>query len=194
MTYKKRREREEIEQEGVPYIITAMIHVPWLKIQLDDINMVTSKEEQILGIDYIIKTEEDIIYIDSKYHTYKSADDLISIEITKANGVRGWGIDSTLATDYIIDFYNTPAYTGYYVLDCHKLHTYMQENYSKYSILYSNVGHEDYRGVPVKDLWLAGVIINAFRWDYNMAIYKEQLQFQLWYKNNIASKLPLLLH
>ena len=152
MTYHNRKDREEIERRGVPYIITAMVHIPFLKIQLENIIMITSKEEQILGIDYIIETADNIIYIDSKYHLYKTYEDLISIEITKANGRRGWGVDSTLATDYIIDFYSTPAYTGYYVLDCHKLHTFMATNYTNYPVLYANAGEEDYRGVSIKDL------------------------------------------
>lgn len=190
MTYHNRRDREEIERRGVPYIITAILNIPWLKIERENITLITSKEEQILGIDYIIETADDIIYIDSKFHEYKH-DDEISVEITKANGRRGWGLADTLATDYIIDFYNTSAYTGYYVLDCHKLHTFMKSNYSKYSVLYANAGEEDYRGVPIKDLWKAGVIIySRTLTDINI----EDLKETWWYKNHIQPKLPLLIH
>lgn len=191
MTYNSRKKREAIEQEGVPYIITAMLHIPFLKLQLEDITLATDKNLQFLGIDYMaINKNDDIIFIDSKYHTYKPHN-IISIEITKANGCKGWGIDTTLATDYIIDFYNTTAYTGYYVIDCHKLHSFMATNYTNYPVLYANAGKEDYRGVPIKDLWLAGVIIySRTLTDINI----EDLKKSWWYKNHIEPKLPLLIH
>lgn len=88
--------------------------------------------------------------------------DILSIEIMKANGRRGWGINKDLKTDYIIDIIYG---IGYYMIDAKKLHEYMEDKYPDYPILYSNTDSEDYRAVPVEDLMEYEVILYFSPWE-----------------------------
>lgn len=165
-----RTERENIEVTGVPVAVAILI---WLwGITVSNIEMVTDKERQYKGIDWIIWDDEreNNIKIDTKFHMKKAKKqsytdygvDLVSIEITKANGLSGWGVNNKLETDYIIDIIN--GY-GFYVIDSVKLHDFTANNYNKYPIMYKAKGKEDYRAVPVKELIAEGIIIYWIEWE-----------------------------
>ena len=165
-----RREREKIEQNGVPYSVAAILNA-WEDITLDNISMVTEKWEQFKGIDYILSDDNGHeIYIDTKFHKgkmYKQSltdhgVNILSVEIMKANGNKGWGINKALKTDYIVEVIGG---IYYYVIDAKKLHEYMEEHYTDYPTIYSNKGHEDYRGVPVADLINNAVIVYYAPWE-----------------------------
>lgn len=166
----RRKEREEIEQEGVPYSIACILN-SWEDVTIDNIEMVTNIWEQYKGVDYIIRDDEGTteINIDTKYHRAKMwkqtltdyGVDILSIEICKAKGKVGWGIDQDLKTDFIIDIMNN---VGYYVIDAHKLHSYMSEHYTDYPIIYNSKGCEDYRGVSVTDLIDNDIIVYYALW------------------------------
>ena len=165
-----RKEREKIEQNGVPYSIAAILN-SWEDVSLDNLTMVTNKWEQFKGIDYILSDNNGYeIYIDTKFHRGKmykqsltsTGVNILSIEITKANGKKGWGINKALKTDYVVEVIGG---VYYYVLDAHKLHDYMEEHYLDYPTIYSNKGSEDYRGVPVADLINNAVIVYYASWE-----------------------------
>ena len=165
-----RKEREKIEQNGVPYSIAAILN-SWEDVSLDNLTMVTEKWKQFKGIDYILSDNNGYeIYIDTKFHRGKmykqsltsTGVNILSIEITKANGKKGWGINKALKTDYVVEVIGG---VYYYVLDAHKLHDYMEEHYLDYPTIYSNKGHEDYRGVPVADLINNAVIVYYASWE-----------------------------
>lgn len=165
-----RKEREKIEQNGVPYSIAAILN-SWEDVSLDNLTMVTDKWEQFKGIDYILSDNNGYeIYIDTKFHRGKmykqsltsTGVNILSIEITKANGKKGWGINKALKTDYVVEVIGG---VYYYVLDAHKLHDYMEEHYLDYPTIYSNKGSEDYRGVPVSDLINNAVIVYYAPWE-----------------------------
>lgn len=165
-----RKEREKIEQKGVPYSIAAILN-SWEDVSLDNLTMVTEKWKQFKGIDYILSDNNGYeIYIDTKFHRGKmykqsltsTGVNILSIEITKANGKKGWGINKALKTDYVVEVIGG---VYYYVLDAHKLHDYMEEHYLDYPTIYSNKGHEDYRGVPVADLINNAVIVYYASWE-----------------------------
>ena len=166
-----RRDREEIEKTGVPYVIAAILDSWQNDITIEDITMVTNRWEQYEGNDFIITDEYgNEIYIDSKFHKGKSYKqsytdhgvNILSIEVTKANGRKGWGINTALKTDYIIEMIQG---VGYYMIDAHKLHEFMLDKYTNYPTIYSNKGHEDYRGVSVEDLIDYEVIIYFQTWE-----------------------------
>lgn len=165
-----RKEREKIEQNGVPYSIAAILN-SWEDVSLDNLTMVTEKWKQFKGIDYILSDNNGYeIYIDTKFHRGKmykqsltsTGVNILSIEITKANGKKGWGINKALKTDYVVEVIGG---VYYYVLDAHKLHDYMEEHYLDYPTIYSNKGSEDYRGVPVADLINNAVIVYYASWE-----------------------------
>lgn len=165
-----RKQREEIEQKGVPYSIACILNT-WEGVSLDNLTMVTEKWEQFKGVDYKLSDDDGtVINIDTKYHRgkmYKQSltergVNILSIEIMKANGKRGWGINRTLKTDYIVEVIGG---VYYYVLDAHKLHDYMEEHYLDYPTIYSNKGSEDYRGVLVSDLIDNDVIVYYAPWE-----------------------------
>ena len=165
-----RKEREKIEQNGVPYSIAAILN-SWEDVSLDNLTMVTNKWEQFKGVDYILSDDQEHeIYIDTKFHRGKmykqsltsTGVNILSIEITKANGKKGWGINKALKTDYVVEVIGG---VYYYVLDAHKLHDYMEEHYLDYPTIYSNKGSEDYRGVPVADLINNAVIVYYAPWE-----------------------------
>lgn len=166
-----RRDREEIEKTGVPYVIAAILDSWQNDITIENITMVTNRWEQYKGKDYIVTDEyRNEIYIDSKYHRGKSYKqsytdygvNILSIEVTKANGRKGWGINTELKTDYIIEMIQG---VGYYMINAHKLHEFMLDKYADYPTIYSNKGCEDYRGVPVEDLMEYEVIIYFQPWE-----------------------------
>lgn len=165
-----RKEREKIEQNGVPYSIAAILN-SWEDVSLDNLTMVTEKWKQFKGIDYILSDNNGYeIYIDTKFHRGKmykqsltsTGVNILSIEITKANGKKGWGINKALKTDYVVEVIGG---VYYYVLDAHKLHEYMEEHYLDYPTIYSSKGHEDYRGVSVSDLIDNKVIVFYAPWE-----------------------------
>ena len=189
----ERSYREAIEKEGVPYIITALMECIE-DIKLEDIELITDYKQQIQGIDYIIKPN---IYIDSKFHINKHKNTnktYIPIEITKSNGLPGWVIDTNLSTHYILDF---TMYHGYYLLDCHKLHSFMLNHYTEYPTIYNKNGEEGQKhtkAVPIKDLYKNNIIFEFYPWSNNMAIQKRKIENCWWYKDNIAPKLDKLIH
>lgn len=159
-----REEREKLEREGVPYIVAVMVK-DWEGIDISNIEMVTDRERQYKGIDYIIRDNYgNVTVVDSKYHrkmSYKQrlteyGVDVLSIEITKKNGMLGWGVNNKLATDYIIDMIHG---LGYYMIDAKRLHEFMNDKYLQYPIMYSEEGYEDYRAVPVAELMEYEVIL-----------------------------------
>lgn len=190
----ERSYREAIEREGVPYILTALMDCIE-DIELDNIIMVTDYKTQIRGIDYAIKGDnKELVYIDSKFHLNNSNSSIMPIEVTKFNGLQGWGIDTTLSTDYILDL--TKNY-GYYVLDCHKLHSFMLQHLNKYPSIYNRHGEEGKKhtkAVPIQNLIEAEVIIYQKRWDDTMAINKKNIEASAYYKNYIEPKLNKLVH
>lgn len=164
-----RKEREKIEIKGVPVVMAILLYL-W-EVGIADIEMVTDRKRQYKGIDYILWSEDkkENVKIDSKFHLKKARKqnytdygvDIISIEITKANGLKGWGINNKLETDYIIDIIN--GY-GFYIIDSSKLHGFMIDNYSKYPIMYKATGREDYRAVSIKELMAEGIILYWVPW------------------------------
>ena len=165
-----RTERENIEVTGVPVAVAILI---WLwGITVSNIEMITDKKRQYKGIDWIIWDDEreNNIKIDTKFHVKKAKKqsytdygvDLVSIEITKANGLKGWGINPKLENDYIIDIINN---YGFYIIDSEKLHSFMADNYNKYPIMYKAKGKEDYRAVSVKELIAEEIIIDWIEWE-----------------------------
>lgn len=164
-----RRSREEIEVAGVPYAVATIVE-SWEDVSINNVEMITEKQEQYKGIDYTIKFGGDVVAkIDSKYHLHKSRKqkytehgvDVLSIEITKAGGLAGWGINEDLETDYILDIING---VGWYVIDAHKLREFMANNYKTYLVMYASEGREDYRAVSVKDLIANNIIIYFGSW------------------------------
>lgn len=170
-----RKEREKIEQQGVPYIINSLLDCIE-DITLEDIELVTNKQQQYKGIDYIVCNK---LYIDSKFHINKNNNKILTyipIEITKSNGCKGWGIDTTLATNYILDF---TMYHGYYVLDCQQLHKFMLSNYNKYASIYNQngeEGHKHTKAVSIKDLEKANVIVYKNNWNNTTEEEAQALQ------------------
>lgn len=163
-----RKQRKNIEMEGIPYA-TTIIMSNW-DIPMANIELVTDAEKQINGIDYMIKANDNsIVNIDTKYHRsinriQKRTDygvDVLSMEIKKHNGFKGWAIDKELETDYIIDMIKG---IGYYMIDARMLHDFLQEHYRDYPIAYKQEGQEDYRAVDVIDLWKCGVILYYREW------------------------------
>lgn len=157
-----RKERERIEKIGTPYIVAAMV-TDW-EAEIDNIEMVTDRFRQYKGEDFVISDSEHRTVVDSKYHrgvAYQqeltdTGVDIISIEITKKNGRAGWGIDTTLNTDYIIDMIHG---VGYYMIDSKRLKEYMADAYEHYPVMYAAEGEEDYRAVSVADLMEYEVIL-----------------------------------
>lgn len=155
----------------MPYVIAAILDSWEEDIYITNITMVTNKWEQYKGKDFIITDEYgNEIYIDSKFHKgkmYKQSYtehgvNILSIEVTKANGRKGWGINTSLATDYIIEMIQG---VGYYMIDSHKLHEFMIDKYTDYPTIYSNEGCEDYRGVSIEDLINYEVILYFQAWE-----------------------------
>jgi len=164
-----KEQRQNIEMEGIPYATTIIMN-DW-SIPIANIELVTDREKQYKGIDYIIQTNDNcIINIDTKYHRSISrlqtrtdyGVDVLSMEIRKHNGLKGWAINKNLETDYIIDIIKG---TGYYMIDAKVLHDFLQEHYMDYPIAYEQEGQEDYRAVSVLDLWKYGAILYYRNWE-----------------------------
>lgn len=163
-----KEERLYIEMEGVPYS-TAIISRDW-GIPITNIELVTDIDRQYRGIDYVIQTNDNnMINIDTKYHRNINriqkrtgyGVDVLSMEIRKRNGLKGWAIDDKLETDYIIDIIKG---VGYYMIDAKALHWYMKKYYNYYPVAYSQEGQEDYRAVSVLDMLKHGVILYYRDW------------------------------
>lgn len=192
-----RKERELIEVKGVP-VVMAILKYLW-NVPMEDIEVVTDKERQWKGIDYIMwdKEREDNIKIDSKFHVNKAKKqnytdygvDVISIEVTKANGLKGWGINNKLENDYIIDIIN--GY-GFYIIDSNKLHGFMANNYNKYPVMYKATGKEDYRAVDVKELIEEDIIVGWITWNEIEEIIKD-VEGDKYYMDNIKPYLNKLI-
>lgn len=201
----EKKERQEIEKEGVLYVIASIITAWREETENMDIELVTDKETQIKGVDYILKLGAEEIYIDSKFHRAimsKQRKDIrilsdeygcvpwLSIEVTKANGSEGWGRNEHLKTDYIIDMIKD---NGYYVIDAYKLREYMAENYKRYEVAFKSKGKEDYRAVPVKDLMDNDIILFYEPWGAITSLVNI-LRDSSWYKNNIEPNLNKLIY
>lgn len=192
-----RNERERIEVKGVP-VVMAILKYLW-SVPMEDIEVVTDKERQWKGIDYIIWDEEreDNIKIDSKFHVNKAKKqnytdygvNVISLEVTKANGLKGWGINNKLENDYIIDIINN---YGFYVIDSDKLHSFMANNYNKYPVMYKATGKEDYRAVDVKELIEEDIIVGWITWNEIEDIIKD-VEGDKYYMDNIKPYLNKLI-
>lgn len=192
-----RNERERIEVKGVP-VVMAILKYLW-SVPMEDIEVVTDKERQWKGIDYIIWDEEreGNIKIDSKFHVNKAKKqnytdygvDVISVEVTKANGLKGWGINNKLENDYIIDIIN--GY-GFYIIDSNKLHGFMANNYNKYPVMYKATGKEDYRAVDVKELIEEDIIVGWITWNEIEEIIKD-VEGDKYYMDNIKPYLNKLI-
>lgn len=192
-----RSERELIEVKGVP-VVMAILKYLW-NVPMEDIEVVTDKERQWKGIDYIIwdKEREDNIKIDSKFHVNKAKKqnytyygvNVISIEVTKANGLKGWGINNKLENDYIIDIINN---YGFYIIDSDKLHSFMANNYNKYPVMYKATGEEDYRAVDVKELMEEDIIVGWITWNEIEEIIKD-VEGDKYYMDNIKPYLNKLI-
>lgn len=163
-----KEERLKIEMEGIPYATTIIMN-DW-DIPIANIELITDKKKQYKGIDYIIQTNDNCtINIDTKYHrkinriqkrtTYGV--DVLSMEIRKRNGYKGWGINKSLETDYIIDIIKG---VGYYIIDARALHDYLNKHYECYPVAYRQKGQEDYRAVSVLDLWNNNIIVLYRNW------------------------------
>ncbi len=192
-----RSERELIEVKGVP-VVMAILKYLW-NVPMEDIEVVTDKERQWKGIDYIIwdKEREDNIKIDSKFHVNKAKKqnytyygvNVISIEVTKANGLKGWGINNKLENDYIIDIINN---YGFYIINSDKLHSFMANNYNKYPVMYKATGEEDYRAVDVKELMEEDIIVGWITWNEIEEIIKD-VEGDKYYMDNIKPYLNKLI-
>lgn len=192
-----RTERERIEVKGVP-VVMAILKYLW-NVPMEDIEVVTDKERQWKGVDYIIwdKEREDNIKIDSKFHVNKAKKqnytdygvNVISVEVTKANGLKGWGINNKLENDYIIDIIN--GY-GFYIIDSNKLHSFMANNYNKYPVMYKATGEEDYRAVDVKELMEEDIIVGWITWNEIEEIIKD-VEGDKYYMDNIKPYLNKLI-
>lgn len=192
-----RNERERIKVKGVP-VVMAILKYLW-SVPMEDIEVVTDKERQWKGIDYIIWDEEreDNIKIDSKFHVNKAKKqnytdygvNVISVEVTKANGLKGWGVNNKLENDYIIDIINN---YGFYVIDSSKLHSFMANNYNKYPVMYKATGKEDYRAVDVKELMEEDIIVGWITWDEIEEIIKD-VEGDKYYMDNIKPYLNKLI-
>lgn len=163
----ERKDRNLIELEGLPLsIVTLLKHY---NIELEALQVIKEIRSQIRGIDFAINADDsptmELIAIDSKYHRKPNkrgtnGRDLkyISIEITKANGARGWGTNRSLVNNIIVDI--TKGYKAY-IMDANALRWYMVKHHREYEILYNSKGYEDYRAVPVEDLKREGIIIDS---------------------------------
>lgn len=50
------------------------------------------------------------------------------------------------------------------MIDAHRLHEFMANNYKTYPVMYASEGKEDYRAVAVKDLIANNIIIYFGSW------------------------------
>ena len=163
-----RDEREKIEKEGLLYG-AGILSREW-GVPLGDIEIVTDKDRQVKGIDLQITLNGLIYYVDTKHQSVvhkrqklnEYGVDTLSIEVRKAKGQKGWGIDNSLLTHYLL---YTVTGVGYYLIDSYKLREYMNKYYEHYEIAYNYEGLEEYRAVSVADLLYHGIIEKRGNWD-----------------------------
>ena len=164
-----REERLNIEKIGIPFAV-AIIGREW-QIPIGNLELVVDEARQYKGIDYEIKTNQgQTIYIDTKHQAQVNRNqkrtaygvDILSMEVRKECGLKGWGIDNNLYTDYLIYMVNG---VGYYILDSKLLRSYLSKTYASYEYAYKPIGKSDYRAVPVLDLLENGIVVSYREWN-----------------------------